>query len=55
MAIVKKELKLEQSLYRILQICSITLFEKTPLLHALSLTEDQLPFDDLCNQLILFE
>ena len=54
MAIIKKELHLEQSLYRILQICSITLFEKTPLLQALSISDDQLPPDDLCNQLILF-
>jgi len=55
MAIIKKELNLEQSLYRILQICSITLFEKTPILQALSVTEDQLLLDHFCNQLILFE
>jgi hypothetical protein len=35
-AIVKKRLKLNQSLYTILQILSVTLFEKTPLLQALS-------------------
>jgi hypothetical protein len=35
-AIVKKRLKLEQSLYTILQILSLTLFEKTPILQALS-------------------
>ena len=29
-AIVKKELRLERSLYEILQILSLTLFEKTP-------------------------
>jgi hypothetical protein len=29
-AIIKKELHLEGSLYRMLQICSVTLFEKTP-------------------------
>lgn len=33
-AILKKELKLEQSLYTILQILSITLFEKIPILQA---------------------
>jgi len=33
-AIVKKELKLEQSLYSILQFLSIALFEKTPILQA---------------------
>jgi hypothetical protein len=53
-AIVKKELHLEGSLYRMLQICSVTLFEKTPILQALSLTEDQTDLDHLRKQLILF-
>jgi len=53
-AIVKKELQLEASLYRMLQICSVTLFEKTPILQALSLADDQTNLDDLCKQLILF-
>ena len=35
-AIVKKELELERSLYEILQILSVTLFEKTPIFQALS-------------------
>jgi hypothetical protein len=35
-AIVKKELKLERSLYEILQILSVALFEKTPIFEALS-------------------
>jgi IS4 transposase len=35
-AIVKKRLNLENSLYTILQILSVTLFEKTPVLQALS-------------------
>ena len=35
-AIVKKQLHLERSLYTILQILSVTLFEKTPILQALS-------------------
>jgi hypothetical protein len=35
-AIIKKQLRLEQSLYSILQILSITLIEKMPLLQALS-------------------
>jgi len=34
-AIIKKELKLDHSLYTILQIFSVTLFEKTPILQAL--------------------
>jgi IS4 transposase len=35
-AIIKKELRLEHSLYTILQILSVTLFEKTPILQAFS-------------------
>ena len=35
-AIIKKQLRLERSLYSILQILSITLFEKMPLLQALT-------------------
>jgi hypothetical protein len=53
-AIVKKELHLEGSLYRMLQICSVTLFEKTPISQALSLVDDQTDLDHLCKQLILF-
>jgi hypothetical protein len=53
-AIVKKELHLDGSLYRMLQICSVTLFEKTPISQALSLVDDQTDLDDLCKQLILF-
>jgi hypothetical protein len=53
-AIVKKELQLDASLYRMLQICSVTLFEKTPISQALSFADDQTDLDDLCKQLILF-
>lgn len=53
-AIVKKELQLECSLYRMLQISSVSIFEKTPILQALSITEDQSHLDHLCKQLILF-
>ncbi len=53
-AIVKKQLNLDGSLYRMLQICSVTLFEKTPILQALSLADDQTTLDNLCKQLILF-
>jgi IS4 transposase len=35
-AIIKKRLRLEISLYKILQIISITIFEKTPILQALA-------------------
>jgi hypothetical protein len=53
-AIVKKQLKLEGSLYRILQILSITLFEKTPILEALSLSNCEMELTTPCKQLILF-
>jgi hypothetical protein len=53
-AIVKKELHLEGSLYRMLQICSVSIFQKTPILQALSVSEDHSMLDDLGNQLILF-
>lgn len=53
-AIVKKQLKLEGSLYRILQILSVTLFEKTPILEALSLSNCEMELTTPCKQLILF-
>jgi transposase len=53
-AIVKKRLNLSRSLYEILQILSLNLFEKTPLATALALAPDspESPSDD--KQLILF-
>jgi len=54
-AIVKKRLNLECSLYRILQILSVSVFEKTPLLQALSDADSQDQEFDSCNQLTLFE
>jgi len=53
-AIVKKQLQLEGSLYRILQILSVTLFEKTPISEALSLSNCELELTTPCKQLILF-
>lgn len=53
-AIVKKELKLTRSLYTILQILSVTLFQKTPILQALSESECEIETDECCNQLMLF-
>ena len=40
-AIVRKRLGLEASLYQILQIFSVTLFEKTPILQALQASDSQ--------------
>jgi transposase len=42
-AIAKKELKSERVLSELLQILSLTLFEKTPLIHAFSLSETPFP------------
>lgn len=52
-AIVKKRLKLDRSLYTILQILSVTLFEKTPLSQALSHIEYDETEASEDNQLIL--
>ncbi len=53
-AIVKKRLNLDQSLYTILQILSLTLFEKTPILQALSSTDYTTYEEQPNNQLELF-
>ncbi len=54
-AIVKKRLKLDRSLYTILQILSVSLFEKTPILQALSHIDYDETVDDDDNQLNLFQ
>jgi len=54
-AIVKKQLNLDLSLYTILQILSVTLFEKNPILEALSTIQPQELEDMSCNQLTLFD
>jgi len=54
-AIVKKRLHLQASLYTILQVLSVSLFEKMPLAQALTFPRDA-EFDDAAgNQLNLFE
>jgi len=53
-AIVRKRLGLEISLYQILQILSVTLFEKTPILQALQACDSDSNLVDIGNQLILF-
>jgi hypothetical protein len=54
-AIIKKRLNLDLSPYTILQILSVTLFEKTPILQAFSI--DRIPISEVpvCNQLTLFQ
>jgi len=52
-AIIRKRLKLEASLYTLLQIISVTMFEKLPLLSALSLEANTSADDTSAKQLSL--
>jgi transposase len=54
-AIVRKRLELDASLYQILQILSLTLFEKAPILQALQASESQEILLGPGNQLNLFD
>jgi hypothetical protein len=53
-AIIRKRLGLEASLYQFLQILSVTLFEKTPILRALQSIDSQSDLPPFGNQLNLF-
>ena len=54
-AIVRKRLQIESSLYTILQILSVSLFEKTELSQALSPAIPRMSELSTCNQLPLFD
>ena len=54
-AIVKKQLGLDLSLYKILQILSVTVFEKTPILEGFSNFSDGFTDAEPCIQLNLFD
>jgi len=54
-AIVRKRLELNASLYQILQILSVSLFEKTTILCALQAIDTDTNFTENVNQLILFD
>lgn len=54
-AIVKKELEIEASLYTFLQILSVSIFEKTPILCALGEKLDETEDSRAAKQLILFD
>jgi len=54
-AIVKKQLKVDLSLYTMLQVLSVTLFEKTPLSQLLSQIDLNETENDFPNQLKLFK
>jgi hypothetical protein len=54
-AIVKKRLGLDASLYTLLQVLSLTLFEKMPILQALSQTQPTSEQPETDKQLNLFK
>ena len=54
-AIVKKELHLDASLYTCLQILSVSVFEKTEVSCALQPDRSRTELPDPANQLILFD
>ncbi len=54
-AIVKKQLQIDRSLAEILQIFTISLFEKVDILHLLTTIHLQNKSEHLCNQLTLFD
>jgi len=54
-AIVKKQLGLDLSLYKILQILSVTVFEKTPILEGFSNFSDEFADAEPRIQLSLFD
>ncbi|MEO8166331.1 MAG: IS4 family transposase, partial [Betaproteobacteria bacterium] len=53
-AIVKKQLQLDASLYTCLQILSVSVFEKTQLSSALQPNTSRTDTPDIANQLNLF-
>ena len=54
-AVIKKRLDIPVDLYTILQVLSLTLFEKMPIFKLFSDTDFDLSNPDIHNQLILFE
>ena len=54
-AIVKKRLDLDASLYTLLQILSVTLFEKMPIHQTLAGDENRCNASQITNQLNLFD
>ena len=54
-AIMKKELKLDPPLYTILQVLSLSLFEKIPVIEAFSENNMPVENDENCKQLKLFD
>jgi hypothetical protein len=54
-AITKMRLSIEKSLCTILQILSVSVFEKTPLLQAFQSTGHAEKGDGFCNQLLMWD
>ena len=54
-AIIKKRLELDLSLYTILQILSVTAFEQVPIMQVLKNYDYRLLNSGLDNQLLLFD
>jgi IS4 transposase len=54
-AILKKRLQSELSLYTMLQILSVSLFEKTEMAQAFSTAKSRMSDEPTCNQLQLFD
>lgn len=54
-AILKKKLGIKRNIYEILQILSVSLFDKTPLLELFSGGEVQLPAESVGNMASLFD
>jgi hypothetical protein len=54
-AILKKRHALESSLFQILQVLSVTLFEKTPILRVFGEVESQEKYDVFSTQLNLLD
>lgn len=54
-AIMKKEMRIEKSIYTILQILSVSLFEKMPIRQAFQEIENIDASTQTCNQLIIFD
>jgi len=53
--IIKRKFKLTHNIYTILQVLSVSIFEKTPILEAFSNVDELKHNDNLCKQLNLFE
>ncbi|MEA2096966.1 MAG: IS4 family transposase, partial [Candidatus Cloacimonadota bacterium] len=54
-AIIKRTLKIEMSLYKILQILSVSVFEKVSILQLLTKTNYRTELHSDSNQLMLFD